>query len=133
MANETAKKFINALHKLETDRDLETIVGLFSKDCEINNVVTVDHDNQKTDAGKFWQAYRDSFGKVKSTFRNEIIIENRAALEWTTTGTSSEGNQFKYEGVSILEIDGDKITRFFAYFDPNKLGRQIVEEKGQTA
>jgi len=133
MANETAKKFINALHKLETDRDLETIVGLFSKDCEINNVVTVDHDNQTTDARTFWQAYRDSFGKVESTFRNEIIMENRAALEWRTTGISSEGNQFKYEGVSILEIDGDKITRFFAYFDPNKLGRQIVEEKGQTA
>ncbi|MCA1625784.1 MAG: nuclear transport factor 2 family protein [Acidobacteria bacterium] len=133
MANETAKKFIDALHKLEAERDLETIVGLFGEDCEINNVVTVDNDNQKTDARKFWQAYRDNFGEVKSTFRNEIITENRAALEWTTTGTSSEGNQFEYEGVSILEIDGERITRFFAYFDPNKLGRQIVEEKGQTA
>jgi hypothetical protein len=28
--------------------------------------------------------------------------------------------------VSILETDGDKITRFHAYFNPNKLGKQIV-------
>ncbi len=133
MANETAKKFIDALHWLEQEHDLESIVSLFSEDCEINNVVTVDNDNQKTDARKFWQAYRDNFGEVESTFRNEIITENRAALEWKTTGTSSEGNEFEYEGVSILEIDGERITRFFAYFDPNKLGRQIVEEKGQTA
>jgi ketosteroid isomerase-like protein len=132
MANETAKKFIDALHRLETERDLETIVGLFSDDCEINNVVTVD-SNHQNDARKFWQAYRDNFGEVESTFRNEIVTENRAALEWTTTGTSNDGNRFEYEGVSILEIEADKITRFFAYFDPNKLGRQIVEEKGQTA
>lgn len=132
MANETAKKFIDALHRLESDRDLETIVGLFGEDCDINNVVTVDN-NRKNDARKFWQNYRDNFGEVRSTFRNEIITENRAALEWKTTGTSSEGNEFEYEGVSILEIDGERITRFFAYFDPNKLGRQIIEEKGQAA
>lgn len=132
MANDTAKKFIDALHRLESERDLETIVSLFADDCDINNVVTVDND-KKHDAGKFWQAYRDNFGEVKSTFRNEIITENRAALEWTTTGTSSEGHEFEYEGVSILEIDGDKITRFFAYFDPNKLGRQILEEKSGSA
>jgi hypothetical protein len=133
MANDTAKKFIDALHKLEAERDLDTIVSLFSDDCDINNVVTVDNDGHKHDARRFWQAYRDNFGEVESKFRNEIITDDRAALEWTTTGTSSEGHEFEYEGVSILEIEGDRITRFFAYFDPNKLGRQIVEEKGHAA
>ncbi len=133
MANETAKKFIDALHKLEQERDLETIVSLFSEDCDINNVVIVDNKNENTDARKFWQSYRENFGEVESTFRNEIVAENRAALEWKTTGTSNDGNAFEYEGVSILEIEGERITRFFAYFDPNKLGRQIVEEKGKGA
>lgn len=132
MANETAKRFIDALHKLEAERDLETIVSLFAADCDINNVVTVDN-NQKHDARKFWQAYRDNFGEVESVFRNEIITENRAALEWQTTGTSGDGSEFEYEGVSILEIEAEHITRFFAYFDPNKLGRQIVDEKGKEA
>lgn len=128
MAAETAKKFIEALGKLETGRDLETIVGLFSENCDIANVITEDNDKQ-TGAREFWQSYRDNFGELKSTFRNEIITDERAALEWNTTGTNSEGNEFKYDGVSILEIEGDKITRFRAFFDPNKLGRQIVEEK----
>lgn len=132
MAEDTAKKFIDALGKLETERDLETICALFADDCDIANVITEDNDKQ-TNAREFWQSYRDNFGEVKSTFRNEIITENRAALEWTTTGTSSEGKEFEYDGVSVLEIDGDKITRFRAFFDPNKLGRQIIEEKTQSA
>ena len=128
MAENTAKQFIDALHKLERDRDLETIVGLFSEDCEIGNVVTEDKD---IGAEKFWSSYRESFGEVESTFRNEIITGGATALEWTTSGTNGEGNEFKYDGVSILEIDGEKITRFQAYFDPNNLGRQIVDEKSK--
>lgn len=132
MAEDTAKKFVDALGKLESERDLETIASLFADDCDIGNVVTENKD-KKIDARRFWQSYRDNFGEVKSTFRNQIITDNRAALEWTTSGTSSEGNDFQYDGVSILEVDGEKITRFHAYFDPNKLGQQIVSEKSKGA
>ena len=130
MAENIAKQFIDALHKLERDRDLETIVNLFSEDCEIGNVVT---ENKDIGVKEFWTSYRESFGEVESTFRNEIITGGATALEWTTSGTNGEGNEFKYDGVSILEIEGDKITRFHAYFDPNKLGKQIVAEDSMEA
>ncbi len=130
MAEETAKKFVEALWKLELERDLETIVSLFAEDCEIGNVVTENKD-KKISPREFWQNYRDNFGEVKSTFRNEIFTENRAALEWNTKGTSTEGKDFEYDGVSILEVETDKITRFHAYFDPNKLGKQIVSEESK--
>ncbi len=132
MAEDTAKKFVDALGRLEAERDLETISALFGDDCDIANVVTENKD-KSMDARKFWQSYRDNFGEVKSTFRNQIITNDRAALEWNTTGTSVEGHEFEYDGVSVLEIDGDKITRFRAFFDPNKLGKQIVEEKSLGA
>lgn len=132
MAEDTAKKFIDALHKLETERDLDTIVSLFAESCEIGNVVTENKD-KAISPREFWQNYRDNFGEVKSTFRNEIMTENAAALEWNTTGTSTEGKDFEYDGVSVLEIDGDKITRFHAYFDPNRLGKQIVPEEHKGA
>jgi ketosteroid isomerase-like protein len=122
MAENIAKKFIDALYKLEFDRDSETIVGLFSEDAEIGNVVTED---ENISVGDFWQKYRDNFDTVKSTFRNEIVAGDATALEWTTTGTTKGGGEFEYDGVSILEIEGDKITRFHAYFDPNKLGKQL--------
>ena len=132
MAENTAKQFIAALHKLERDRDLETIVNLFSKDCEIGNVVT---ENKDIGVKEFWTSYRESFGEVESSFRNEIFTDGATALEWTTSGTNGEGHEFEYDGVSILEIKDDKITRFHAYFDPNKLGKQIVAEdtKGATS
>lgn len=132
MGQDTAKKFVDALHKLEANRDLDTIASLFADEADVANVITEDNDKRQT-AREFWSNYRDNFGEVESTFRSEIITETRAALEWNTTGTSHEGKEFEYDGVSILEIDGDKITRFRAYFDPNKLGRQIVEEKSEGA
>lgn len=124
MTEKTAKDFIGALNKLEANRDLETICGLFSENCEIGNVVTED---KNIGAREFWTSYRGSFDKVNSTFRNEIIMDGAAALEWKTTGTNSEGHEFEYEGVSILEIKDDKITRFHAYFDANKLGKQMID------
>ena len=126
MAENTAKNFINALKKLESDRDLETICGLFSENAKVGNVVT---DDKNLGAREFWKNYRDNFDTVDSTFHNEIITEATAALEWTTTGTSNGGSEFQYDGVSILEIEGDVITRFHAYFDPNKLGKQIAADE----
>ena len=99
MAVNTAKNFIDALGKLESERDLETIVNLFSEDCEVGNVVTDDGDISPRE---FWTNYRNSFDEVRSTFRNEIITDKTAALEWTTRGTAGNGNKFEYEGVSIL-------------------------------
>jgi ketosteroid isomerase-like protein len=133
MAEDLTKKFVEALGKLETERDLETISSLFGDDSEIGNVVTVDNKSVSGGARQFWQSYRDNFAEIKSTFRNQIIAGNTAALEWQSEGTSSDGSQFSYEGVSILEFDGDKISRFHAYFDPNKLGRQMVDEKSKEA
>ncbi len=127
MAENTANKFIDALKKLESDRDLETICGLFSEDAKVGNVITTD---KEIGAKEFWKNYRDNFDTVSSTFHNEITTDATAALEWTTTGTSNGGSEFEYDGVSILEFEGDKITRFHAYFDPNNLGKQIIPVGG---
>lgn len=122
MADNFAQQFIDALHRLEAERDVDTIVNLFSDDCEIGNVVTEDKNISPKD---FWQSYRENFGEVNSEFRNQIVAGDTIALEWTTTGTSGAGNEVKYDGVSIIETSGDRITRFHAYFDPNKLGKQM--------
>ncbi len=44
---------------------------------------------------EFWTSYRDTFGDMKSEFRNVFTDdESHAALEWNTSG----------DGVSLLEI-----------------------------
>src|ERR687890_2366814 len=115
MSKELAEKFVEALGRLEAERDLETIVSLFADDCEVGNVVTPEPFRGREGAREFWGAkYRDTFGEVRSTFRNVFAAENRAALEWTTEGTANDGTALKYDGVSILEIDGGQIRRFCA-------------------
>lgn len=127
MSKKTVSEFIDALGKLEAERDLETIVKLFAHDCEVGNVVSPEKFHGVEGARTFWGAkYRDTFDEVRSVFRNVFSTENRAALEWVTEGRASDGTRIHYEGVSILETDGESIKRFRAYFDAGGLGRQLV-------
>lgn len=126
MIEQTAERFIEALAKLEAERDLETIVGLFAERCEVGNVVAPEKFEGPEGAREFWTKYRETFGEVRSAFRNRIIGDKTAALEWTTEGTSTGGAPVTYDGVSILEIEGERITRFRAYFHAEALGRQIA-------
>ncbi len=127
MSEQVAKRFIEALGRLEAGRDLEGMVGLFAADAEVGNVVSPEKFRGPEGAREFWGAkYRDTFGEVRSTFRNVFATNDRAALEWTTEGTGSDGTPVKYDGVSIIETDGEHVTRFCAYFDAGALGRQLT-------
>jgi ketosteroid isomerase-like protein len=127
MSEQVAKRFIEALGRLEAERDLEGMVKLFAADAEVGNVVSPEKFGGREGAREFWGAkYRDTFGEVRSTFRNVFADGGRAALEWATEGTANDGTPVKYDGVSILEIEGGEIKRFCAYFDAGSLGRQLT-------
>jgi ketosteroid isomerase-like protein len=124
---ETTRQFIDALAALERERDVEQITELLAPDSEAGNIVSSREFSGMDGVRAFWETYRATFGEVTSSFRNVIVSDGRAALEWTTTGTSSAGTPIAYEGVSILEMADGKITRFRAYFDPHDLGLQIEQ------
>ena len=124
MPDTIADRFIDALDVLETRRNAEPLAALFSDHADIGNVIVPEKFHGRKGAVDFWTKYRNTFESLRSTFRNRVVQENRIALEWTTEGLSG-GAQVKYDGVSILEVEGDKINRFRAYFDPAALGRQI--------
>ena len=134
MSEQLAKRFIEALKKLEAERELDQIVSLFAENCEVGNVVSPEKFHGLDGAREFWGAkYRDTFGEVRSTFGSVFATQTHAALEWSTEGTSANGAGVAYDGVSVLEIDGEKITRFRAYFDASNLGRQIMQKaRGQN-
>lgn len=129
MSEQLAKKFIEALGSLEAERDMEAITALFAEECEVGNVTSPEKFQGREGAREFWGAkYRDTFGEVESTFRNVFATDDRVALEWKTVGTAADGSPVEYDGVSILETDGERITRFRAYFDAGGLGRQILHK-----
>ena len=125
MSKEVADDFVEALRKLE-DRDVEPLVEIHADDCEVGNVSVSETFRAHEGLSEFWTEYRKTFGEMKSTFRNVFATGEGAALEWTTQGTSN-GDAVSYDGVSILEIEGDKVSRFMAYFDTRRLTRQVVD------
>ncbi len=126
MSREVANSFVEALRKLEEDRDVEALVEIHTEDCEVGNVSVPQTFRGHEGLREFWTSYRSTFAEMRSEFRNVFATEEGAALEWTTEGTSN-GDTFSYDGVSILEIEGGKVSRFMAYFDTRDLTRQVVD------
>lgn len=125
------QQFIDALATLERDREVEPLAALFAPGSEIGNIVSLHEFTGPEGAREFWMAYRETFGEMRSAFQNVIEGDDRAALEWTTSGASAGGAPVTYAGVSIIEYADGQITRFHAYFDPSDLGRQM--QPGATA
>ena len=127
MSKEVADKFVEALWKLEQERDVEALVQIHTVDCDVGNVAVPRTFSGHDGLREFWTSYRDTFGDMKSEFRNVFADEaGHAALEWHTSGEAN-GNEVSYEGVSLLEIQNGKVTRFRAYFDPRRVNEQVVD------
>jgi ketosteroid isomerase-like protein len=124
---ERAQRFVDALTKLEERGELETLVSLFAEDAQVSNAASSHRFSGQDGAREFWRHYKGTLKQVKSTFRNMIESGDRVALEWVSSGTAHNGKAVHYEGVSIIEWDGDRIRRFYAYFDPELLGREIID------
>ncbi|WP_223640257.1 nuclear transport factor 2 family protein [Corallococcus sp. EGB] len=127
---ERAQRFVDALLKLEQDGDIEPMVALFADDAQVSNVASPNIYSGLDGARRFWTEYKGTLGQVKSVFRNMIESGDRVALEWETQGTARNGAAIAYEGVSIIEWDGDRVRRFFAYFDPRALGQELSHGTG---
>lgn len=125
MADDRTERFIEALHALEEDGDLDRIVGLFTDDAELSNP-THDGPHGGPDAVReFWDAYRRSFAEIHSEFRNVVESDTIAMLEWRSRGRTSRGGAIDYGGVTVLEFDGDRIRSFRSYFDTHELGEEM--------
>ncbi len=42
---------------------------------------------------------------------------DRFALEWTSDATLSDGRPIQYRGVTVIDLDGDTITKLSTYYD----------------
>ena len=126
MSREIANSFVEALRRLEEDGDVEALVEIHTEDCEVGNVSVREAFRGHESLREFRTEYHKTFGEMKSTFRNVFATEEGAALEWTTQGTSN-GDAVSYDGVSILEIENGKVSRFMAYFDTRRLTHQVVD------
>ena len=119
-----AATYIDALHRLEQSRDVDTIAGLFADSAGISNPLVA--QGGKDGAASFWTAYRSTFDEIESSFAVKLEQDGRIALEWKSTGTV-KGRDVAYEGVSILEVGAEGITAFRTYFDTAALGLELTQ------
>lgn len=116
-----ANTFIDALRTLESERDPEPIAALYADDAEAGNTAIDRRFTGQDGAREFWSHYRDAFDTIESSFRNVVESDGVTVLEWTSKATMPDGSELDYEGVTLYETDGDRITRSTAYFDPRAL------------
>lgn len=136
--NPVAAEFMAALGEAETSGNLEHLVGLFDREAEL---VRLNHEHlSRGQAGAhiFWNTYLAQFGLIRSSFTHMTEGTNSVVLEWISEGTLSDQTPIRYRGVSVLEIEQDKIARFRTYYDSAafvplgskvKEGGSAVEEK----
>ena len=110
-----AVRFMADMQAFERGADVGPLAELFADDAELSNLSHAEAG--RGGARRFWEAYRAAFGTVRSEFTAVTVGDGRAALEWVSAGTFPSGEPIRYRGVSILEVEGDRVHRFRAYCD----------------
>jgi len=133
MAKPTADEFIAALRECEDAGRVDALAALYADDARTSNPTDQTPHEGADGARRFWEAYRKSFATIHSRFHTILEGEDKAMLEWTSDCETAAGVKTSYDGVSVFETRGGKITRFTAYFDPADLNAARTEEKHQGA
>lgn len=115
--HEITERFIEALEALHDERDAEPLVALFAPDAELRRAGEPRPTGGGQSVADFWTAYRDVFAQVEATFGNTVTGEDVAFLEWVTEGSLTNGADFRYSGVSVLEAGEELLTGFRTYYD----------------
>ena len=115
ISDDRARTFATALQTFEKDGDAAAFAALFADDA-----VTQRFDargERRGEVEQFWQEYRAQFQTVSTTFYDVVEGGDRAALEWTSDGTLTDGRPLQYRGVTVVDFSGDTITKLSTYYD----------------
>lgn len=117
MASEMAERFMRTLQEMEQSKDTRAMVDLFSESADLHRLTGDENAKGREGAQKFWQEYLSAFQKVTSRFTNVIETDNTAVMEWIAKAEPETAEPFEYEGVSIIQVENGKVSRFRTYYD----------------
>ena len=113
--DERAGTFADALQTFEKHGDVAAFAALFADDA-----VTQRLDARATRSPPSTTSEKDVLIEVnwsRYSFQNCSTSPRRAALEWTSAATLTDGRPLQYRGVTVLDLDGDKISKLRTYYD----------------
>src|SRR5919107_2787535 len=109
ISDDRARTFATALQTFEKDGDVAAFAALFADDA-----VTQRFDargERRGEVEQFWQEYRAQFDSISTTFYDAVEGDDRFALEWSSDARTADGRPLQYSGVTVIDLDGDKITK----------------------
>lgn len=128
--DETTRQFIAALRHLEQKRDLGPMAGLFTDEAEVTSIDGHGPRYGPDGITALFDEYLRQFDEVRTTFTQVTEGENHAALEWSTDAVRAGGHPVTYTGVTIIDLDGDRVTGFRTVYDSAALmGPTVLEDR----
>lgn len=115
--SDMAQRFMDALQEIEKSGEVDALVKLFAEDAPLRRMTQDDSYRGKEEAAAFWREYLSVFGEIRTTFHHTTETDGCAVLEWSSEGSFTTGKRLRYDGVSIVEHDGNKVTGFRTYYD----------------
>lgn len=115
--SETTSRFTHTLQAMEETGNIDALVALFADNAELINLAMLEPLKGKDGAHRFWSKYLSVFELIHSEFTNIVEDGETAVLEWVSKGTLSTSESLTYRGVSILEFQHGKVSRFRTYYD----------------
>ena len=112
-----AETFQRTLQQIEQSGDPAPLVDLFTDDAELLNLALTEPLRGREGAQRFWSNCLSVFGKIASKFHHNVETDGGAAFEWVSEGTLADGQPVNYRGISVIEKDGEKVSRFRTYYD----------------
>ena len=130
MSADRSRAFAQALQQFEQDHDLDAFARVFADDAQVLRPEQRGGEQGVDGVRTFWQQYLDQFATIRSEFSRVVEAGPLGELEWTSRGslgTSGEGKDVEYEGVSLLEFDdAGLVTRFATYYDTAALASRLA-------
>jgi ketosteroid isomerase-like protein len=117
MPSAVVERFMSGLKRAEESHDPGPVAALFGDDAELTNLAREEPRRGADGARQFWADYLHGFARVRSEFFKVFEGDGTAALEWTAEGELPTGKPIRYRGISVLELDGDRVRRFRTYYD----------------
>jgi ketosteroid isomerase-like protein len=117
MSTRLTEEFMRVLRQFEHSGDVGPLVALFHQDGEAVNLGRTEPARGHEEIEGFWRDYRAVFRTIRSAFTHVIEGQGGAVLEWVSRGELSNGEPVEYKGVTVLELEEERIRRCRTYYD----------------
>ncbi|ADI13929.1 nuclear transport factor 2 family protein [Truepera radiovictrix] len=114
--SEIAQSFMDALKRVEKEREVAPLVALFAEDATLERMTHKTYEG-KGDVETFWTEYLEPFDEVSTEFYNVTEDDETVVLEWRSKGKLKGGKDISYRGVSSFDVEGGKVKSFRTYYD----------------